>query len=57
MGILRLVALIPVLGGLVWLVVTVFGLGALIVAAWRARRPYQAAPPAALPAEPTAAGA
>jgi hypothetical protein len=55
--ILRVLALIPVLGGLVWLVVTVFGLGALIVAAWRARRPYEAAPPAAPPAEPTAAGA
>ncbi len=52
-GILRVLALIPVLGGLVWLVVTVFGLGALIVAAWRARRPHEAAPSAA----PTAAGA
>ena len=46
-GILRVVALIPILGGLGWLVATVFGLGALIVAAWRARRAYPAAPPAA----------
>ena len=46
-GILRVVALIPILGGLGWLVATVFGLGTLIVAAWRARRAYPAAPPAA----------
>lgn len=35
--ILRLLALIPVLGGLVWLAATVFGLGALFLTAWRAR--------------------
>ena len=35
LGILRLVALIPVVGGLVWLVTVVFGLGALAVAARR----------------------
>jgi hypothetical protein len=52
-AILRVVALIPILGGLAWLVATVFGLGALIVAAWRARRPHAAPPPAA-PAPPTA---
>jgi hypothetical protein len=46
-GILRVVALIPILGGLGWLVATVFGLGTLIVAAWRARRAHPAAPPAA----------
>lgn len=46
-GILRAVALIPILGGLGWLVATVFGLGALVVAAWRAGRAYPAAPPAA----------
>ena len=46
-GILRVVALIPILGGLGGLVATVFGLGALVVAAWRARRAYPAAPPAA----------
>ena len=36
-GILRVLALVPVLGGLVWFGATVFGLGALGVAAWRAR--------------------
>jgi cytoskeletal protein CcmA (bactofilin family) len=46
-GILRIVALIPILGALGWLVATVFGLGTLIVAAWRARRASPAAPPAA----------
>jgi cytoskeletal protein CcmA (bactofilin family) len=45
-GILRLVALIPVAGGLGWLAATVFGLGALIVAAWRARRASPSAPAA-----------
>jgi hypothetical protein len=38
-GILRAVAILPVLGGLVWLAATVFGLGVLAVAAWRARAP------------------
>ena len=37
LAILRVIALIPVLGGLVWLVATVFGLGVLFVAAGRAR--------------------
>jgi hypothetical protein len=36
LGILRLVALIPVVGGLVWIVTAIFGLGALVV---DARRP------------------
>jgi cytoskeletal protein CcmA (bactofilin family) len=36
-AILRVLALVPVLGGLVWFGATVFGLGALAVAAWRAR--------------------
>ena len=35
--ILRVLALVPVLGGLVWFGATVFGLGALGVAGWRAR--------------------
>ena len=35
LGILRLAALIPVVGGLLWLVTVVFGLGALAVAARR----------------------
>ena len=45
-AILRVVALIPIAGALGWLAATVFGLGALIVAAWRARRPYPSAPAA-----------
>ena len=36
-GILRLVGLIPVVGWLVWLAATVFGLGVLLVSAWHAR--------------------
>jgi hypothetical protein len=35
--ILRVVALVPILGGLVWFAAVVFGLGALAVAIWRAR--------------------
>jgi hypothetical protein len=46
-AILRAVALIPIAGLLGWLAATVFGLGAVVVAAWRARRRYPAAPPAA----------
>jgi hypothetical protein len=49
--ILRVLALIPVLGGLVWLVATVVGLGALAVALWQERRPGA---PAARPEAPTA---
>jgi hypothetical protein len=52
-GILRLLALIPVAGGLVGLVATVVGLGALTVALWRARTPRA---PAATPDEPLAGG-
>ena len=37
LAILRLLALIPILGGLVWFAATVLGLGALVVATWRAR--------------------
>jgi cytoskeletal protein CcmA (bactofilin family) len=51
-AILRVLALIPVVGGLVGLAATVVGLGALAVAMWRARR-------SAAPAggdEPSAAG-
>lgn len=36
-AILRIVALIPFLGGLMWFIAVVFGLGALLVAATRAR--------------------
>lgn len=37
LAILRVLALIPVLGGIVWFAATVLGLGALVVALWRAR--------------------
>jgi cytoskeletal protein CcmA (bactofilin family) len=50
-GILRVLALIPVAGGLVGLVATVVGLGALAVALWHARRPRA---PAARPEAPPA---
>jgi hypothetical protein len=50
-GILRVLALIPVLGGLVGLAATVVGLGALTVALWQARRPGA---PAARPEAPAA---
>jgi hypothetical protein len=45
-AILRVLALVPILGGLVWFVAVVFGLGALLVAIWRGRsaaRPASAA--------------
>jgi hypothetical protein len=45
-AILRVVALIPVLGGLAWFAAVVFGLGALAVAIWRARTPSRTAPAA-----------
>ena len=45
-GILRLVALVPILGGLAWFGATVFGLGVLLVEAWRARSPRSAEPAA-----------
>lgn len=37
-AILRVVALIPILGSLVWFAAVVFGLGALVVAIWQARK-------------------
>ena len=43
-GILRVLALIPVVGGLIWFAAVVFGLGALAVAIWRARSTSPAAP-------------
>jgi hypothetical protein len=46
-AILRLVALVPFLGGLVWFAAVVFGLGVLTVAIWRARSPAPATPVAA----------
>jgi len=46
-AILRVLALIPVLGGLMWFAATAFGLGALAVAIWRGRSAARAAPAAA----------
>jgi hypothetical protein len=43
-GILRVLALIPIVGGLIWFAAVVFGLGALTVTIWRARSTSQAAP-------------
>jgi hypothetical protein len=43
-GILRVLALIPAVGGLIWFVAVVFGLGALTVTIWRARSTSPAAP-------------
>jgi hypothetical protein len=43
-AILRVLALVPILGGLVWFVAVVVGLGALAVAIWRARSATRAAP-------------
>jgi hypothetical protein len=46
-AILRVAALIPILGGLAWFAAVVFGLGALTVAVWRARSGVPAPPAAA----------
>jgi hypothetical protein len=56
-GILRVLALIPVVGALVGLAATVVGLGALAVALWRARRPGapSARPEAPPPSRPAPA--
>jgi hypothetical protein len=43
-GILRVLALIPIVGGLVWFAAVVFGLGALAVTIGRARSTTRAAP-------------
>jgi hypothetical protein len=43
-AILRAVALVPILGGLIWFAAVVFGLGALIVAIWRVRAAATVAP-------------
>jgi hypothetical protein len=57
-GILRLVALLPGVGLLVWLVVCVYGIGAVSMAAWygghevRGARDELAAPPSEPPSEP-----
>jgi cytoskeletal protein CcmA (bactofilin family) len=46
LGIVRVVALVPFLGGVTWFVLTVIGLGTLLVALWRARRGPSDAPAA-----------
>jgi hypothetical protein len=43
-GILRALALVPIVGGLIWFVAVVFGLGAPVVTIWRARSIGRAAP-------------
>jgi hypothetical protein len=43
-GILRALALIPAVGGLIWFAAVVFGLGALTLTIWRARSTERAAP-------------
>jgi len=43
-AILSGIALIPVAGGLLWFAATVFGLGTIVVATWRARRERRVAP-------------
>jgi hypothetical protein len=52
-GILRVIALVPVLGGLVWTAAAIFGLGVLWVASRRAAA--QPMPPQAIPPVPTTA--
>jgi hypothetical protein len=49
-GILRLLALIPFVGSIVWLGATVWGLGALVIAARVAGRETTDAPGASVPA-------
>jgi hypothetical protein len=41
-GILRVAALVPVLGGTLWTLTAIFGLGAATVAVWRSRRRFRA---------------
>jgi hypothetical protein len=52
-GVLRAVALIPAIGALAWVLVCMYGLGALTQAAWRAGRQAPTAPaPETVPASP-----
>jgi hypothetical protein len=54
-GILRVLALIPGLGALVWIVTSVIGVGAITIAIWRAgRRPLEPPPERPEPAIPPA---
>jgi hypothetical protein len=52
LGILRLIALVPILGGLTWLVASIIGLGVLAAAARRSPRTAVAYEPAAPPPPP-----
>src|SRR6266511_3347391 len=55
-GVLRVLALIPFFGGLVWTIVALFGLGATAVAVWRSRRAVRegtSPPPPPAPTRPT----
>jgi hypothetical protein len=54
-GVVRVLALVPILGGLVWTVVSIFGLGVLWVAS-RGPLAEEAIPPTPPPA-PVATGA
>lgn len=54
-AIVAAVTLIPFVGGVVWFVAGVYGLGAIGVAVWRARRSPAEAPVPAMPAAPAAA--
>jgi hypothetical protein len=49
-GAARLVALIPVAGGLLWVVASAFGLGVLLLAAWYSSKPDRGVRPAPAPA-------
>jgi hypothetical protein len=53
-GILRVVALVPFLGGLAWLVAVVVGLGAIVLAVRQARRREVVEPAGPMPAPPPA---
>ncbi len=54
-GILRLIALIPGLGLIVWFVVCIYGIGAVSMAAWYGGHELRDAPPADPPPPPEAA--
>jgi hypothetical protein len=55
LAILQVASLVPILGPLVWIAATVVGLGAIIVAAWRANHPPAASPPTAAAPPPAPA--
>jgi hypothetical protein len=66
-GVVRVLGLIPIVGGVLWTLVTIAGLGAAMVAVWRARRaarlvdtgerpPGPVAPPPPAPSTPPPSG-